>query len=223
MNMAIDFQKYISSHPSLRQYVDTNYELPEAYKGSGVIKLIILGQDPTIKNKERRKFVKKVFNLDKYGKLRSYLVSICNGLGIDLDVNVYATNYLKNFFDRPPAQINEVNIFQLFEPYWLPVLLQEIGPFPDIPIISLGQPLLKAIVKLGASAFVHDYWGYTINWKSGQRGTYRYLEPELNKTGRIIFPLPHQPSLNKEFYRDRLDEYIHFIRGFLSSRGRNKG
>ncbi|MGA8848800.1 MAG: hypothetical protein WB564_03140 [Dehalococcoidia bacterium] len=216
MNMAIDVQSYISSHPNLGKYVDSHYQLPEVHKGSGTIKFIILGQDPTIKNKERRKFIKKVLNLDKCGRLRSYLVDICNGLGVDLDVNVYATNYLKNFFDSPPTQIKEVNIFQLFEPYWLPVLLEEIEPFPDIPIISLGQPLLKAIAKLGTSAFVRNYWGYTVNWKSGERGTFRYLEPALNKTGRMIFPFPHQPSLNKEFYRERLAEYIHFIRSILA-------
>ena len=216
--MAIDVQGYISSHPNLVKYVDSHYQLPETHKGSGTIKLIILGQDPTIKNKERRKFIKKVLNLDKYGKLRSYLVSICNGLGVDLDVNVYATNYLKNFFIKPPAQIKEVDIFQSFEPYWLPVLLEEIKPFPNVPIISLGQPLLSAMVKSNASAFVRDYWGYKVNWKSGEGGTYRYLKPELNKTGRIIFPFPHQPSLNKEFYRNRLAEYIYFIKGILLSK-----
>lgn len=220
MNMAIDVQSYISSHPNLGKYVDSHYQLPETHKGSGTIKLIILGQDPTVKDEESRIFIKKVLNLNKSGRLRGYLASICNGLGVDLDVNVYATNYLKNFFDRPPAQIREVDIFQLFEPYWLPVLLEEIEPFPDIPIISLGQPLLGAIVKLGASSFVRDYWGYTKSWQSGGRGTYRYLAPEFNKTGRIIFPFPHQPSLNKKFYRDRLAEYIYFVKGILASKER---
>lgn len=218
MNMAINVQSYISSHPNLRKYVDIHYQLPEVHKGSGTIKFIILGQDPTVKDEESRRFIKKVLNLNKSGRLRGYLANICNGLGVDLDVNVYATNYLKNFFNRPPAQIKEVDIFQLFEPYWLPVLLKEIEPFPDIPIISLGQPLLRAMVKLGASSFVRDYWGYTKNWQSGERGTYRYLAPEFNKIGRIIFPFPHQPSLNKEFYRNRLAEYIYFIRGILSSK-----
>jgi hypothetical protein len=215
MSMSIDFRRYISSHPALGNYVDNRYGIPEIHKGPGTIRLIILGQDPTIKNEKRRKFIKKVLNLDRCGKLRSYLVDICSGLGLDLDVNVYATNYLKNFFARPPAQIKEVDVFQLFEPYWLPVLLDEIKPFPDIPIITLGQPLLRAIVKPDTSALVRDYWGYTANWKSGQRGTYRYLKPEMNKTGRIVFPLPHQPSLSKEFYRDRLAEYIRFIKGKL--------
>jgi len=218
LNRAIDVKGHISSHPILGKYVDSDYDLPAPHKGSGVIGLIILGQDPTVKRKESRKLIKEVLNLDKHGSLRCYLAGICAGLGLDLDVNVYATNYLKNFFNRPPAQIKEVDIFQLFEPYWLPVLLEEIEPFADIPIISLGQPLLGAMVKLGASSFVHDYWGYTKNWQSGERGTYRYLAPEFNKTGRIIFPFPHQPSLNKEFYRDRLAEYIYFIRGIISSK-----
>jgi hypothetical protein len=223
MNMAIDLQRYISSHPDIGKYVDSRYQMPETHKGTGTIKLIILGQDPTVKKEDDRKFIKKVLNLDKCGKLRSYLISLCNDLGLNLDANVYATNYLKNFFIRPPAQIKEVDVFQLFEPYWLPVLIEEIRPFPDIPIISLGQPLLGAMVKPGASAFVRDYWGYTANWKSGQRGTYRYLKPELNKTGRVVFPFPHQPSLNKEFYRNGLAEYIHFTREVLLSKNEQTG
>ena len=106
----------------------------------------------------------------------------------------------------------------LNEEKYLPLLLEEIKPFPNVPIISLGQPLLSAMVKSNASAFVRDYWGYKVNWKSGEGGTYRYLKPELNKTGRIIFPFPHQPSLNKEFYRNRLAEYIYFIKGILLSK-----
>lgn len=215
INEALDILRCLTSHQSLGEYVDSEYGLPKLHEGSGRIKLIILGQDPTVKNEKSRGLIRTVLNLDKHGRLYVYLSSICNGLGFDLDTNVYATNYFKNFFVRPPTQIKEINIFQEFEPYWLPLLKEEIEQFPNIPILSLGQPLLRMIVQPGASGDVRDYWGYTKGWKSGERGIYKYLHPELNKTGRIVFPFPHLPSANKHFYYERFDDYISFTKHCL--------
>jgi len=32
--------------------------------------------------------------------------------GLDLDQNIYATNYFRNFFIKPPTQIEEINVFE---------------------------------------------------------------------------------------------------------------
>jgi len=184
--------------------------IPKVYSGNGRIKLVILGQDPTVKNKASRATITTVLNLDKSGSLKNYLSRICTGLGISLE-NVYATNYLKNFFTEPPTQIKEIDIFKEFTPYWLPLLKEELAQFPHVPIIVLGQPLLLPIVCGGASSLVRDYWAYTANWKSGEKGIYRYVEPDKNILGRVVFPFPHQPSIGKQFYTKRFEEYIAFI------------
>ena len=77
-------------------------------RGHGGIQLVVLGQDPTVKNAEARGRITTVLNLDKPGSLRSYLQRVCAGLGARLDENVYATNVIKNFFTMPPTTVKEV-------------------------------------------------------------------------------------------------------------------
>lgn len=203
--------KSISENYLLRSYVDNSLKIPKVHQGNGEIKLIILGQDPTVKNRRARKNIKTVLNLDKHGRLLNYLTFICLKLGIDLNENVYATNYMKNFFIDPPTQIKDVDIFNEFEPYWLPLLHEEVSQFPNVPIISLGQPLLRVFAIKESSPRVRDYWGYSARWKLGVQEEYQLLKPEGNKLQRLIFPFPHQPSVNKQFYCERLVSYIDFM------------
>jgi len=206
----------LASNPHLSRFVDSTLDIPRVYRGSGEIRLIVLGQDPTVKNVRSRATIKTVLNLDRRGSLRNYLAQICSDLGLDLGQNVYATNYLKNFFIKPPTQIKEINVFQEFSRIWLPLLLDELAMFPHEPIITLGEPLLSALVHKGASPRVRDYWGYTPRWKSGETGPFRCVEPNENHLGRFIFPYPHQPSIRKRFYRERLRDYTAFVRDALA-------
>lgn len=199
------------SDPHLGPFVDGTLGIPKAFRGSGQVRLIILGQDPTVKNPHSRSTIKTVLNLDKRGSLRNYLVRVCRELGLDLDQNVYATNYFKNFFIKPPTQIKEINVFQEFAPTWLPLLRDELAMFPQLPVITLGQPLLAALVSGGASPHVRDYWGYTPQWKSGEMGPFQSLDPNQNHLERVIFPFPHQPSIRKQFYKERMSDYITFV------------
>jgi len=198
--------------PLLRPFVDFSYPIPQTHLGQGEIKLIILGQDPTVNCEKSRARIKTVLNLNQDGHLRRYLEKICKGLGLDLDENIYATNYFKAFFVKPPTQIKEIDVFEAFAPYWLPLLREEISLFPDVPIIALGEPLLATIATGDASKKVRDYWGYTDDWKVGETEPFHYLKPQDNILDRRIFPFPHQPSLRKKFYQDRLPRYIEFTK-----------
>ena len=198
--------------PELSQFVDFSLPIPKTYKGSGDIKLIILGQDPTVKNPKSRAKINTVLNLDRNGHLRRYLEGVCEGLGLTLDENVYATNYIKNFFIEPPTQIEEVNIFEKFTPIWLPFLLEDLEKFLGVPVLTLGEPLLGTIVTNDASPKVSYYWGYQPDWQHRGIGEFHYLKAERNTLGRRVFPYPHQPSLQKQFYRKHMNDYTKFSR-----------
>lgn len=204
--------KSLASHDRLGCFVDSRFSIPHTYRGTGSILLIVLGQDPTVKHEESRASITQVLNLDKHGSLYNYLSRICIGLGLDLAKSIYATNYLKNFFVVPPTKIKEISVFEEFAPYWLPLLRKELAEFTHTPIITLGQPLLSAIVRVGASPLLREYWGYTDSWKLGKTGEFRYLEPSENILGRTVFPFPHQPAVGKQFYADRFSGYVAFMK-----------
>lgn len=95
----------LKAQPNLGKYVDPDLPISKVFRGSGEIRLVFLGQDPTVANPKTRAKIKTALDLSRNGQLRHYLEEICSGLGLPLDGNVYATNYLKNFFRERPTQI----------------------------------------------------------------------------------------------------------------------
>jgi len=179
------------------------------------IRLIVIGQDPTVKNEVSRKTIETVLNLDKpRGSLYKYISQICEGLGLDLRRHVYATNYAKNFFIHPPTQIKECNILEECSQYWLPLLQEELYLFPFRPIITLGEPLLKALSIDPKKASVRRYWGYTPDWV-GAETIFSFVSQEENKLDRRFYPFPHQPSLRKRFYSTKLQSYLGYMKNTM--------
>lgn len=202
----------IMRNERLSKYVDIKYKIPKSYRGKGQIKLIILGQDPTVRDLQKRSSISTVLNLDKRGSLRCYILEICNKLGILLDEDVYATNYFKNFFIKPPTQIADSNIFLEFSNAWSSVLYQEIEEFPNIPVLTLGEPLLSVLANDNKSKKVKSYWGYSREWRQAQYNAFTYLKCKENILNRVILPFPHLPSISKEFYKNRFESYCDFIK-----------
>ena len=202
----------LRANSELRRFVDPKLGIPDVFCGKGEIRLVVLGQDPTVKNPASRRLIKSVLNLNKSGALKNYLSRVCQALGLDLDQHVYATNYLKNFFVKPPTQIEEINVFQQFGPMWLPLLKDELAQFPQGPVMTLGEPQLASLVSGEASPRVRDYWGYTPGWKSGESGPFHYVVAGDNRLKRALYAFPHQPSIGKRFYRERLASYSAFVR-----------
>ncbi len=196
----------------LRNFVDQSLPIPSVFKGSGKIKLIVVGQDPTVESPEGRKSLSVVLNLDRDQTIRHYLTEICMGLQIELDSNVYATNFYKNYFVEPSAEMQKADVLEDFTDYWLPLLKREIDQFPSAPVITIGEPILKPLMHIGHEPEVRHYWGYSVDWRDGQRQEFRHIRPEANHLARHIFPFPHQGTTSKDFYRHQLRDYVSYIR-----------
>lgn len=193
---------------SLARCLDKNRDyIPVPKLGTGEIKLIIVGQDPTVKNEKSRDAVKTVLNLDKRTSLYEYISYVAKRLGYDIEQNVYATNLLKCFYASPPATIPYA--VREHTPYWIDLLKRELAEFPDAKIITLGEPVLAALVTDGSSR-VRDYWGYQGS-NLANILNFRYCEAANNLLQRRFFPLPHQPSIRKQFYRNYMAHYIAFL------------
>lgn len=211
-NDTVNILQKLKADPELYRFVDFTLAIPSNFVGKGKIKLIVLGQDPTVKNYKSRQSINMVLNLDKKGSLANYLNTICSKLGINLSENIFATNLLKNFFIQPPAQLKNYGVIEKSSKYWIDLLQKEISTYPKVPIITLGEPMLNSLILDEYSKKVRDYWGYTKNWKIGANNPFNYISPDQNNLERCIFPFPHQPSANKVFYGERIDNYISYVR-----------
>ncbi len=185
--------------------IDDSLPVIPPFMGKDIINLIIIGQDPTVKNEASRKKITCTLNLDKNNSLKIYIESICRGLGITLE-NVYATNLFKYFYKQPPANTPEV-LFQHLNPN-LNLLKLELSEFDNIPIITLGEPVLRLLTF--DKDKVRKYWDYNTKTKE-TNGDFKFSHSKDNKLGRDFYPFPHQPSIRKEFYTKTFNYYIEFF------------
>lgn len=194
--------------------INTDLNPIPPYVGKEEIQIVILGQDPTIRNTKQRSKISCTLNLDKPGALLRYVQDdLCKGLGISIG-NVYATNLFKYFYTNPPAGYQKLLSDHLSTN--LELLREELSIFPDIPIITLGEPILTLIANGPEYRKVRVYWDYDKLAKNTNQN-FKFCPEGKNKLGRIIFPFPHQPSLRKNFYRTTLADYIAFMRKHIKN------
>ncbi|MGH7493124.1 MAG: uracil-DNA glycosylase family protein [bacterium] len=206
----------LAKDPAVGAWVDLKLPIPKPYfpTPSKQIKLVIIGQDPTVQNENSRHKIQTVLNLDKSGQLKNFVEKLCDGLGLSLDDNVYATNACKNFFRRPPTTIKNVNVLQASASFWLPILRTELDQFPEATIISLGEPVLTILVREPFSREMKYYWGYHRQWRSGKTNTMSFIKAQESTIGKRIFPFVHEPTMRgsrTEFYRCGMQDYIDLI------------
>ncbi|MBP7583459.1 MAG: hypothetical protein KBA61_05475 [Spirochaetes bacterium] len=206
---ALDIRQEVLRNRKLSRDLDRSIDhIPKPKVGSGDIRFIILGQDPTVKNEKGRRQISTVLNLDKANSLYTYLSRVIEQLGGSLEEHAYATNLLKCFFRVPPAF--EPGMIERHLGAWIGLLKTELAAFPNAVVLSLGEPVIQAIVTSGYRK-VRDYWGYAGN-NSADVERFSYIRAENNLLGRDVFPLPHQPSVRKVFYSTWMGEYLHFVR-----------
>lgn len=184
--------------------IDYSLGVVPPYIGSGNIGLIILGQDPTVRNAAQRARIKCTLNLDKEkSALRVYVERICASLGLSLD-NVYATNIYKYFYTVPPA--DTLGVLSLHKLPNIALLKEELSLFGECPVVTLGEPVLQLLC--GEGYRVRHFWGY-------DDASFHHIAAEDNVLQRPIFVFPHQPSMRKRFYKDNFDAYLQYMRRFL--------
>lgn len=207
---AKNIRKQLLKEDNVSNFIEQeNEKIPEPYLRGKEIKLIIIGQDPTVRNENSRKDITTVLNLNKEnGALFNYIKAIATRLNCDIEKNVYATNLLKCFYTVPPASVKNLVFDQT--KYWLPLLLKEIATYPDAKVITLGEPVFQALVSSGFKK-VNKYWAYCGN-TNAKVNNFSYCKAEDNKLNRDIFPFPHQPTWKRnKFYGRYFSEYAQYV------------
>ena len=172
------------------------------------IKLVFIGQDPTVRREESRGEINVTLNLDKGNSLKTYLKKVCKTIEIDLEKEVYATNLYKCFFKFPPAD-DQTILTRQFK-IWMDLLINELSIFENAIFITLGEPLINQLIHSN-SRKVKYYWDYIGQTKSGMN--FKCNEPSENYLQKRIYPIAHQPTWNRnEFYKTYLNDYLKFLK-----------
>ncbi|MHB2153446.1 hypothetical protein ACX8XN_03500 [Calditrichota bacterium GD2] len=214
MHLSEIIQKAILIRDYLKNFMDDPENeiddslLPVApFKISSEIKVIIIAQDPTIQQKKSRQKIDITLNLDKNGALKNYVEKICKNLNVKIE-NIYATNLFKYFYKHPPEKTFNV-LKKHLEPN-LKLLIDELDIFGDVPILTLGEPVLKLLAKDSFKSNVHYYWGFEPG-KDYPTRAFEYCRAEINLLNRNLFPLAHQPAFSKiGRYKNAFDLYLKF-------------
>lgn len=195
----------------LQNDIDFNYDfiLPfSKAENISEIKLVFIGQDPTVRRQKSRGDINVTLNLDKENSLKTYLKKVCDILQIDIEKEVYATNLYKCFFKIPPAD-DQTILTRQFK-IWIDLLINELAVFKNSFVITLGEPLINQLIHSNSKK-VKDYWDYIGQTKSS--GSFKCNEPYENYLQRRIYPIAHQPTWNRnEFYKTYLKDYLEFIK-----------
>jgi len=204
-------KKMLSKDGILKNDIDFNYDfiLPfsKAEKNTDV-KLIFIGQDPTVRNQKSRENIKVTLNLDKENSLKTYLKTVCDILQVDIEKEVYATNLYKCFFKIPPAD-DQTILTRQFK-IWADLLIQELTVFENSFVITLGEPLINQLIHTNSKK-VKYYWDFIGQTKSGRN--FKCNEPFENYLQKRIYPIAHQPTWNRnEFYKTYLNDYLEYLK-----------
>ncbi len=204
-------KKMLSKDDVLKNDIDFNYDfIPPFSKAEKTrdVKLIFIGQDPTVRNQKSRENIKVTLNLDKENSLKTYLKTVCDILQVDIEKEVYATNLYKCFFKIPPA--DDQTILTRHFKIWMDLLIHELSIFENAIFITLGEPLIKQLIHSNSKK-VNYYWDYIGQTKSGMN--FKCNEPYENYLQKRIYPIAHQPTWNQnEFYKTYLNDYLRYLK-----------
>lgn len=140
------FSKLKADYPDI---VSEHYPFPEPYRGSGEIRAIILGADPTHAPKgQPHRIFNMVFELDNpkspYFRSIQKNIGLVSGLSME---HVYVQNLCRNYFTRETSQNPDWE--KIARDYWAAHLADELNSMfsPSVPILATTQFILSACLK----------------------------------------------------------------------------
>ena len=216
---SIEVRARLKSDSRIGLYIDDTLSIPRPFgaRNSSPIKLVVIGQDPTVgSTKTRAKITHALMLNDEKAKLTVFLSSVCAALGIRLGENVYATNLCKCFFTEPPRKVKSPKLIQETGHEWLDILRGELALFPDAAVISLGEPVLDVLLEVTARNRMKWFWGHQPRWKHIPQRPFQRVEPDQSTLGRRFYPFIHINS-DFGFYGARRPDYQQFIRGDIEA------
>ena len=74
---------------------------------------------------------------------------------------------------------------------------------PGATVISLGQPILRVLIRTEHYHDMKSFWGYDGRWHSGRVRPFGMVQASESTIQRAFFPVIHQPSLQQPFYAGR--------------------
>jgi hypothetical protein len=188
--------------------------IPQSFVGGEDIRLIVIGQDPTVSSLRTQQKITTALMLDQHGPLRNYIKGLCIDLGLQL-AQVYGTNVFKMVLTDTPTRLKKrgVDVLALIHQAggWLDLLADEVAQFPDALIITLGEPVLSFLVEDAPKKMRH-YWGYLPRWKEEPLREPGVIPTSASTIGRTIAPFPHVNSKNWGFYYEARPAYVSFVR-----------
>jgi hypothetical protein len=139
------FQKLSFEFPDL---ISNIYPFPKPFSGTGKIKAIILGADPTHIVSGQPQVLTTVFELDnpKSPYWRSIARNIAQIPGLNMK-NVYVQNVCRNYFTLETSKNNHWE--EIAREYWIPFLKNELDDMfdPHVPILMTTEFILNAALK----------------------------------------------------------------------------
>jgi len=179
--------------------IDDYTPFPEPHHGKGEIKAILLGMDPSTKDKIR---FNTVFNLS--GKDKRYFSSIQRNLdSIGLSTNnLYVQNFCQNYFNKTTYE--QQNNWWRASAIWYYFLKKELdSKFSiDIPLLATSEMIFHRLM-----------YSYKSNSYYYQHPEILPVESSAITSGRMVFPFYRhwKYNLNRpewEQYKKRLIEYF---------------
>ncbi|MFM2292327.1 MAG: Uracil glycosylase superfamily [Bacteroidota bacterium] len=117
-------------------------EIKPFYKEGNEIKIMLIGQDPTIfKDPERVNTVLMLEDVPgRKSQLRKWLQEELIGTNIFEEVEIYATNLVKCQFSKPPSQSGGKKFLNLRYENCRSFLIDEIEKYKPTLVLTFGEP-----------------------------------------------------------------------------------
>ena len=180
------------------------------YRGKSGLKILLIGQDPTIVKKPER--VKEVLMLDDANSQLSRWLKNIFGEKFD-ELDIYATNLVKCFFSLPPSQMPGGG-YKFLQPFYdecKGYLVTEITKFCPAFVMTLGQTAHRLFIKsLDNPSSVPEFM------KDAFTGN--FVKVKLNSFEFDYTPCLHIKTFRvAETYKDSVTAFKKNLLGYLDS------